>query len=53
MLFHRNADVGQHHPAVNRKGVTSPHRTHGVAQQVNLSCQQIVAMPLQLVTVKK
>ncbi len=30
--------IRQHYPAVNRKGVTSPHRTHGVAQQVNMPC---------------
>jgi len=41
--------IRQHYPAVNRKGVASPHRTHGVAQQVNMPCQKIVAMPLQQV----
>jgi hypothetical protein len=33
--------IGKHNPSMDDKGITSPHRLYGIAEEADMACQQI------------
>jgi len=45
--------IGQHHPTMDDEGMALPYRSHRLTQQVHMTNQQVVALPLQQIDGKE